>query len=84
MIRITFPRQFMRFKLAKKISVSRVAKSADSSKAIIFIPHTWSSRAYNNCLAHSLSEYVRGPQEHKLLIMDSNLAKESSRDSLGF
>jgi hypothetical protein len=33
-----------------------VAKSADSSKAVIFMPHTESSRAYNNCLARSLSE----------------------------
>jgi hypothetical protein len=36
-------------------SMSKVAKSADSSKAVIFIPHTWSSRAYNNYLACSLS-----------------------------
>jgi hypothetical protein len=37
-------------------SVSRVAKSVDSSKAVIFIPQTESLRAYNNYLAHSLSE----------------------------
>jgi hypothetical protein len=36
--------------------VSRVAKSANFSKAVIFMPHTESSRAYINCLAHSLSE----------------------------
>jgi hypothetical protein len=40
MIQMTFTRQFMRFKLAKQFSVSKVAKSADSSKAMIFIPHT--------------------------------------------
>jgi hypothetical protein len=40
MIRMTFTRQFMRLKLAKKNSVSKVAKSADSSKTVIFIPHT--------------------------------------------
>jgi hypothetical protein len=37
-----------------------VAKSADFCKAVIFIPHTESSRAYNNCLARSLSEYAKG------------------------
>jgi hypothetical protein len=36
--------------------VSRVAKSADSSKVVIFMPHTESSRAYNNYLARSLLE----------------------------
>jgi hypothetical protein len=36
--------------------VSRVAKLTDSSKAVIFMPQTESSRAYINCLAHSLSE----------------------------
>jgi hypothetical protein len=51
MIRMTFMRQFMRPKLAKQFSVSKVAKSAYSFKALIFIPHTWSSRAYNNYLA---------------------------------
>jgi hypothetical protein len=40
MIQMIFTRQFMRFKLAKQFSVSKVAKSADSSKAMIFIPHT--------------------------------------------
>jgi hypothetical protein len=39
-VRATFPTQFMRFKVAKQFSVSKVAKSADSSKAVIFIPHT--------------------------------------------
>jgi hypothetical protein len=33
-----------------------VAKSADSSKAVIFMLHTESSRAYSNYLARSLSE----------------------------
>jgi hypothetical protein len=42
--------------------VSRVAKLANSSKVVIFIPQTESSKAYNSCLAYSLSEYVRGPQ----------------------
>jgi hypothetical protein len=51
---------------------------------VIFIPHTSSSRAYISCLAPSLSKYARGPQERKLLTMDSNLAKQSSRDSPGF
>jgi hypothetical protein len=36
--------------------VSRVVKSVDSSKAVIFMPQTESSRAYNNHLARSLSE----------------------------
>jgi hypothetical protein len=71
----------MRFELAKQFLVCRVAKSADSSKAVIFISQTESSRAYSNCLACSLSEYARGPQERKLLTIDSNLAKQSSRDS---
>jgi hypothetical protein len=62
----------------------RVAKSVDSSKAVIFIPQTESSRAYSNYLARSLSEYARGPQKYKLLTIDSNLAKQSSRYSLGF
>jgi hypothetical protein len=51
---------------------------------VIFIPHTESSRAYNTCLAYSLSEYASGSQECKLLKMYSNLAKQSSRDSLDF
>jgi hypothetical protein len=42
--------------LLNNFSVSRVAKSTDSSKAVIFIPHTELSRAYNNYLARSLSE----------------------------
>jgi hypothetical protein len=45
MIRMTFPRQFMRFLFAKQFSVSRVAKSADSSKEVIFMPHIESSSA---------------------------------------
>jgi hypothetical protein len=44
MIRMTFSRQFMRFELAKQF-FNRVAKSAYSSKAVIFIPHTESSKA---------------------------------------
>jgi hypothetical protein len=44
------------FNLLNSFSVSRVAKSVDSSKAVIFMPHTESSRAYSNCLARSLSE----------------------------
>jgi hypothetical protein len=55
----------MRFKLAKLFF-----RSVDSSKVVIFIPHTESSRAYNNSLAHSLSEYAGGPEERKLLTMD--------------
>jgi hypothetical protein len=35
-------------------------------------------------LARSLSEYARGRQERKLLIMDTSLAKQLSRDSPGF
>jgi hypothetical protein len=70
--------------LLNSFSVSRVAKSADSYKVVIFMPQTELSRAYSNYLAHSLSEYSRGPQEHKLLIIESNLAKQSSRDSSGF
>jgi hypothetical protein len=42
--------------LLNNFSMSKVAKLEDSSKAVIFIPHTWSSRAYNNCLACSLLE----------------------------
>jgi hypothetical protein len=42
--------------LLNSFPVSRVAKSADSYKAVIFMPHKESSRAYNNCLAYSLSE----------------------------
>jgi hypothetical protein len=38
MIRMTFARQFMRLNLAKYFFMSEVAKSADSSKAVIFIP----------------------------------------------
>jgi hypothetical protein len=56
MIQTTFLKHFMRFQLAKQFFVSRVAKLVDSSKAVIFIPHTWSSGAHNNCLARSLSE----------------------------
>jgi hypothetical protein len=44
------------FNLLNNFSVSRVAKLVDSSNAVIFMPHTKSSRAYNNCLARSLSE----------------------------
>jgi hypothetical protein len=44
------------FNLLNNFSVSRVAKSVDSSKAVIFIPQTESSRAYSSCLACSLSE----------------------------
>jgi hypothetical protein len=44
MVRTTFPRQLVRFQLANFFSVSRVAKLADSSKAVIFIPQTESSR----------------------------------------
>jgi hypothetical protein len=51
---------------------------------VIFMPHTESSRAYSNYLACSLSGYARGPQEHKLLTIDSTRAKQSSRDSPGF
>jgi hypothetical protein len=47
--------------LLNNFSVSRVAKLADSSRAVIFIPQTESSRAYNRCLACLLSEYPRGP-----------------------
>jgi hypothetical protein len=61
--------------LLNSFSVSRVAKSADYSKAVIFIPQTESSRAYSNCLARSLSKYARGAQEYKLLMIDSNLTK---------
>jgi hypothetical protein len=43
-IRTTFPIQFMRFKLLNNFSVSRLAKSADSFKTVIFIPHTESSK----------------------------------------
>jgi hypothetical protein len=42
--------------LLNNFSVYRVAKSADSYKAVIFMSHTESSRAYNNCLTRSLSE----------------------------
>jgi hypothetical protein len=35
--------------------VSRLAKSADSSKAVIFITHIESSSANNNCLARCLT-----------------------------
>jgi hypothetical protein len=56
MIQTTIPRQFVRLELAKQFSISRVAKLADSSKTVIFIPHTESSIAYNSCLARSLSE----------------------------
>jgi acyl-CoA thioesterase len=38
MVSITFVRQFMRLELVNNFSVSRVANSADSSKAMIFIP----------------------------------------------
>jgi hypothetical protein len=72
------------FNLLNSFSMSRVAKSAYSSKAVIFMPQIWSSSAYNNCLARSLSEYVRGPQERKLLIMDSNLAKQSSKSDITY
>jgi hypothetical protein len=44
------------YNLLNSFSVSRVAKSVDSSKAVIFMPHMKSSRAYNNCLARALSE----------------------------
>jgi hypothetical protein len=36
--------------------MSRVAKSVDSSKTVIFMPQIESSRAYSNCLARSLLE----------------------------
>jgi hypothetical protein len=42
--------------LLNSFSVSTVAKSADSSKAVIFMPHIESSSAYNNYSARSLSE----------------------------
>jgi hypothetical protein len=42
--------------LLDSFSVSRVAKSVDSSKEIFFMPQTELSRAYNSCLACSLSE----------------------------
>jgi hypothetical protein len=64
--------------------MSRVAKSSDFFKAVIFMPLTESSKVYSNYLARSLSEYASGPQERKLLIMDSNLTKQSSKDSPGF
>jgi hypothetical protein len=70
MVMMTLSRQFMRFELAKQFLVSRVAKSTYSSKAVIFIPQIESSKAYSNYLAHSLSEYARGPQERKLLTID--------------
>jgi hypothetical protein len=70
--------------LLNSFPMSSVAKSADSSKAVIFIPQTWSSIAHNIFLALSFLEYARGPQERKPLTMDSNLAKQSSRDSPGF
>jgi hypothetical protein len=54
------------FNLLNSILVSRIAKLADSSKAVIFMPQIWSSSAYNNCLARSLWEYARWPQERKL------------------
>jgi uncharacterized protein YccT (UPF0319 family) len=38
MVRTTFPRQLVIFQLAKQFSISRVVKSADSSKVVIFIP----------------------------------------------
>jgi hypothetical protein len=44
------------FSLLNNFSVSRVAKSTDFSKVVIFIPHTESSRAYSNYLSCSLSE----------------------------
>jgi hypothetical protein len=44
------------FNLLNNFSVSRIAKSVDSSKAILFMPHTESLRAYSNYLARSLSE----------------------------
>jgi hypothetical protein len=49
-------------RLLNSFSVSSVAKSADSTKVVIFIPQIESSRAYSNYLARSLSEYARGPQ----------------------
>jgi hypothetical protein len=84
MVRMTLPRQLMGFNLLNSFSASRVAKSVNCSKAVIFMLRTESSSAYNNCLACSLSEYARGPQEHKLLTIDSKRAKQSSRDSPGF
>jgi hypothetical protein len=42
--------------LLNNFSVSRLAKSADSCRSVIFIPQTWLSRAYYNCLACSLLE----------------------------
>jgi hypothetical protein len=41
------------FNLLNSFSISRVVKSIDSSKAVIFIPQTESSRAYSSCLARS-------------------------------
>jgi hypothetical protein len=70
--------------LLNNFSMSRVAKSTDYSKAVIFIHQTESSRAYTSYLARSLSEYARGSQGRKLLTIDSNLAKQSSRDSSDF
>jgi hypothetical protein len=55
MVRMTFLDSSCDFSLLNSFSVSRVAKSANSSKAVIFILQTESSKAYNNCLAHSLS-----------------------------
>jgi hypothetical protein len=38
MVQTTLPSQLMRFNLLNSFSVSRVAKSVDSSKAVIFMP----------------------------------------------
>jgi hypothetical protein len=40
MVRMTLSRQLMRLELLNSFSVSRVAKSTDSSKSVIFIPQT--------------------------------------------
>jgi hypothetical protein len=61
MVRMTHPRQFMRFEFAKEFFSARIVKSTDSSKTVIFKPQIESSKTYSNCLTYSLSEYARGP-----------------------
>jgi hypothetical protein len=38
MVKMTFPRQLVRFQFAKQFFVSRVVKSTNSYKSVIFIP----------------------------------------------
>jgi hypothetical protein len=44
------------FNLLNSFSVSRIVKSVNFSKAVIFISQAESSRTYSSCLTHSLSE----------------------------